>query len=286
MTRTPRLAGIALALLSTAPAATAQVSSAQPLAPAVTITGKTPPPKEKPKPAQPEPVEITSVTVAAERPTGRIDRQVYDVKSDISTSNGTAADALNSVPSVAVDPDGSITLRGSSNVQILIDGKPSAMLQGDNRGATLNALSAEDIDSIEVINNPGAQFGNEGGGGPILNLVMRRNRKPGGFASVNGNAGTAGRYNSSVSGSYNEGYWGFQGSAHVRHDGRNAHGDSVRDRIDIRNGAPTHGEQQSSTVTRQASMAPSATTTACTTHSTPACRTASATTDSRAATIT
>lgn len=247
MTRTPRLTSIALALLSATPAAMAQVSSAQPVAPAITVTGKIPPPKEKPKPAQPEPVEITSVTVAAERPTGRIDRQVYDVKSDISTSNGTAADALNSVPSVAVDPDGSITLRGSSNVQILIDGKPSAMLQGDNRGATLNALSAEDIDSIEVINNPGAQFGNEGGGGPILNLVMRRNRKPGGFASVNGNAGTAGRYNSSVSGSYNEGYWGFQGSAHVRHDGRNAHGDSVRDRIDIRNGAPTHGEQQSST---------------------------------------
>lgn len=235
-------------MLSAAPAAMAQISTAQPTAPAVTITGKTqPPPKDKPKAAQPEPVEITSVTVAAERPTGRIDRQVYDVKSDIASSNGTAADALNSVPSVAVDPDGAVTLRGNSNVQILIDGKPAAMLQGDNRGATLNALAAEDIDSIEVINNPGAQFGNEGGGGPILNLVMRRNRKPGGFASVNANAGTAGRYNSSVSGSYNEGYWGFQGGAHVRHDGRNAYGESMRDRIDTRSGAPTHSEQQSST---------------------------------------
>lgn len=247
MTSTPRFTSFALALLSATPAAMAQLSSAQPTAPAVTISGKTPPPKEAPKPAQPEPVAVTSVTVAAERPTGRIDRQVYDVKSDIASSNGTAADALNNVPSVAVDPDGTVALRGSTNVQILIDGKPSAMLQGDSRGATLSALAAEDIDSIEVINNPGAQFGNEGGGGPILNLVMRRNRKPGGFASVNANAGTAGRYNSSVSGSYNEGYWGFQGSAHVRHDGRNAQGESVRDRIDSRNGAPTHSEQQSTT---------------------------------------
>ncbi|MEG1118455.1 MAG: TonB-dependent receptor, partial [Janthinobacterium sp.] len=69
-----------------------------------------------------------SVSVTAERPTGRIDRQVYDVKSDVGSTNGTAADALNNVPSVAVDPDGSVSLRGSSNVQILIDGKPSAML--------------------------------------------------------------------------------------------------------------------------------------------------------------
>jgi hypothetical protein len=61
-----------------------------------------------------------------------------------------------------------------------------------------------------VINNPGAQFGNEAGGGPILNLVMRRNRKPGGFATVNANAGTAGRYNSASSGSYNEGAWGYR----------------------------------------------------------------------------
>jgi hypothetical protein len=76
---------------------------------------------------------------------------------------------------------------------------------GRLRGATLNAMAADDIESVEVINNPGAQFGNEAGGGPILNLVMRRNRKPGGFGTVNANAGIAGRYNSSVSGSYNEG---------------------------------------------------------------------------------
>ncbi|WP_426193948.1 TonB-dependent receptor domain-containing protein [Massilia sp. DWR3-1-1] len=188
---------------------------------------------------------LPSVTVAGERPTNRIDRQVYDVRSDVSSSNGSAADALNNVPSVAVDPDGTVTLRGSSNVQILVDGKPSAMLQGDNRGAGLQAMAADDIESVEVINNPGAQFGNEAGGGPILNLVMRRNRRPGGAGVANANLGSAGRYNSAVSGTYNEGAWGYQGGINVRHDGRNSTADVSRDRLDPPTGAMLHSSQHS-----------------------------------------
>ncbi len=200
----------------------------------------------KPVTAKPKDAPVVpSVTVAGERPTNRIDRQVYDVKSDVSSTNGTAADALNNVPSVAVDPDGTVTLRGSSNVQILVDGKPSAMLQGENRGAALQAMGADDIESVEVINNPGAQFGNEGGGGPILNLVMRRNRKPGGFATVNANAGKDGRYNSAVNGSYNEGAWGFQGGLNVRHDGRNSTAEVSRDRLDPGTGEFVHSSQSS-----------------------------------------
>jgi hypothetical protein len=229
-------------------AALAQAPAPQVL-PEITVKKPAPdkePPKPAPAPAQETGGEIASVTVSAERPTNRIDRQVYDVKADVGSTNGTAADALNNVPSVAVDPDGTVSLRGSTRVQILIDGKPSAMLQGDNRGATLNALASDDIESIEVINNPGAQFGNEAGGGPILNLVMRRNRKPGGFASVNANAGTAGRYNSSVSGSYNAGLFGFQGGVNVRHDGRNSAGDTVRDRLDPFTAATIHSTVTSS----------------------------------------
>src|SRR5471032_2953458 len=223
------------------------------LAAPLTALAQTQPATDKPdakpttsaKPREAAPV-VPSVTVAGERPTNRIDRQVYDVKSDISSTNGTAADALNNVPSVAVDPDGTVTLRGSSNVQILVDGKPSAMLQGDNRGPTLKAMNADDIESVEVINNPGAQFGNEAGGGPILNLVMRRNRKPGGFANLNANAGYAGRYNSAASGSYNEGPWGFQGGVNVRHDGRNSTAVVSRDRLDPATGAFVHSSQTSS----------------------------------------
>jgi len=214
-------------------------------------TGSMPANPPAAKPSSGKPAASTAVTptveVAGERPTNRIDRQVYDVKSDISSTNGTAADALNNVPSVNVDPDGTVTLRGSTNVQILVDGKPSAMLQGENRGATLNAMQADDIESVEVINNPGAQFGNEAGGGPILNLVMRRNRKPGGYANLNANAGVNGRYNSAFSGSYNEGAWGVQGGVHVRHDGRNSTGDDERDSLD-NSGNWVHSSQRSTGV--------------------------------------
>ncbi|GAB3431863.1 TonB-dependent receptor [Massilia solisilvae] len=190
--------------------------------------------------------EVPAVTVSAQRPASRIDRQVYDVKSDASSTNGTAADALNNVPSVSLDPDGTLTLRGSSNVQIYIDGKPSAMFQGENRAAALQALPSEDIESIEVINNPGAQFGNETGGGPILNIVMKRTRKPGGFGVVNANGGTAGRYNSAVSGTYNSGRIGLQGGINVRHDGRNLVGQVERERVNVATGEVTRSAQASS----------------------------------------
>ena len=216
-----------------APAAFAQIT-----APALKKAEAKPPPP-------PEAGIDATVTVTANRPTNRIDRQSYDVRNDVSTTNASAADALNNVPSVAVDPDGTLTLRGSTNVQVFIDGKPSPMLQGDNRGPTLNALPADDIESVEVINNPGAQFGNEGGGGPILNLVMRRNRKPGGFGSLSANRGTAGRYNSAVSGSYNSGRFGLQGGVNIRHDGRNSTAETDRVRIDPATAITSRSSQDS-----------------------------------------
>ncbi|MDQ2987697.1 MAG: TonB-dependent receptor, partial [Pseudomonadota bacterium] len=224
----------------------AQAAPEQSAALPVVITKPAAPVKKDDKPAPVADTGIEAVvTVSAERPTNRIDRQVYDVKSDVGATNSSAADALNNVPSVAVDPDGTVTLRGSTKVQVYIDGKPSAMMQGDNRGATLNALPAEDIESVEVINNPGAQFGNEGGGGPILNLVMRRNRKPGGFGALSGNVGTAGRYNSALSGSYNTGRFGVQGGINVRHDGRDSTADIDRVRIDPVTGAASRSAQDS-----------------------------------------
>ncbi|MES3022166.1 MAG: TonB-dependent receptor [Pseudomonadota bacterium] len=199
-------------------------------------------------PAAASAVEVgadATVTVSANRPSNRIDRQVYDVKTDVGASNGSAADALNNVPSVAVDPDGTVTLRGSTNVQVYVDGKRSAMMQGDNRAATLTSMPAEDIESVEVINNPGAQFGNDGGGGPILNLVMRRTRRAGGFGSISANAGTNGRYNSFLSGSYNTGRFGMQGGAYLRHEVRNPETYADRLRIDPVTGTSTRSTQQS-----------------------------------------
>ena len=211
------------------------------MAPAAAQQQAAPPTTIKPQPAAtaakeatiaPAAAPIETVTVTAVKQSNRIDRQVYDVKADPATSNDTVADTLNKVPSLAVDADGGVTLRGRSNVQILIDGKPSAMMQGDNRAAALNALPAADLESVEVINNPGAQFGNEGGGGPIVNLVMRRERSPGGFGAVNANVGSSGRYNGTTFGSYTTGRMSVQGSAFRRHDVRDSSGETVRERIE------------------------------------------------------
>ena len=197
-----------------------------------------------PAPEAEVPVEST-VSVSAARSSNRIDRQAYDVKGDSASTNDTIADTLNKVPSVAVDPDGNVTLRGRSNVQILIDGKPSAMMQGENRAAALNALPTADLESVEVINNPGAQFGNEGGGGPIINLVMRRERTPGSFGVVNANVGQEGRFNTSTFGSYTGGRLSVQGALFARRDSRGSTGETTRDRIDPATGAVASSVQTS-----------------------------------------
>lgn len=201
-------------------------------------------------PAAQAPAVESTVTVTATRSQNRIDRQTYDVKADPATSNDTVADTLNKVPSVGVDGDGNVTLRGRSNVQILVDGKPSAMMQGENRAAALNALPAADLESVEVINNPGAQFGNEGGGGPVINLVMRRERSPGGFAVVNGNVGTEGRYNTSSFGSYTQGRYSVQGSVFRRVHKNESSGETARERIDPVTGAIARSIQSSSGLNR------------------------------------
>lgn len=198
-------------------------------------------------PAQ-TPVEST-VTVSAVRTQNRIDRQSYDVKADPATSVDTVADTLNKVPSVAVDADGNVTLRGR-NVQILVDGKPSAMMQGENRAAAISAIPAADLDSVEVINNPGAQFGNEGGGGSVINLVMRRERSPGGFASLNANLGTEGRYRTSAFGSYTQGRYSVQGSV-FRAENKNENStENRRERIDPVTGAIARSDKETSGVNR------------------------------------
>lgn len=215
-----------------------------PAVPAPAAPAPATPAPPTPAPEAEVPVEST-VSVSAVRSSNRIDRQAYDVKSDAAATNDTIADTLNKVPSVAVDPDGNVTLRGRSNVQILIDGKPSAMMQGENRAAALGALPAADLESVEVINNPGAQFGNEGGGGPIINLVMRRERTPGSFGVVNANAGAEGRFNASTFGSYTGGRLSVQGALFGRRDSRGSTGETTRDRIDPATGAVASSVQSS-----------------------------------------
>ncbi|UDF03552.1 TonB-dependent receptor domain-containing protein [Asticcacaulis sp. AND118] len=196
--------------------ATASLSVLASLLLASAAAAQTAPAAEKPAEKTEEP---TTVTVTGAKAQNRIDRQVYDNTKNADTATGSAADALNKVPSVTVDANGNVALRGNTNVQVYIDGKPSAMMQGDNRAGAIQAMSGGDISSVEVINNPGAQFSSEGSGG-IINLVMKKNRKPGGYGSVTASVGSSGRYNGNVSGSYTAGKVSYNGGMSYRVDSR------------------------------------------------------------------
>ncbi|OBX21775.1 outer membrane receptor protein involved in Fe transport [Gelidibacter algens] len=117
---------------------------------------------------------LGEVSIIAERTTVEIklDKKVYNIGQDLTTSGGTVSDALNNVPSVSVDIEGGISLRGNENVKILINGKPSAMAGfGDTN--VLSQLPAEAIERVEVITSPSARYDAEGTAG-ILNIILRQ----------------------------------------------------------------------------------------------------------------
>jgi outer membrane receptor protein involved in Fe transport len=200
------------------------------------------PPAAKPAPDTKSDDGLATVEVVATRPTNKVDRDVYDLKNDISVSNASAADILNNVPSVTVDQDGNVALRGNQNVQIMVNGKRDAQFQGQNRGDALNAFPAEAIESVEVINVPGAEFGNEGGNGPIINLVLKRNRKAGSRANMSVNKGTEGRGNAFLNGEHAEGPYSISGNIGVRENVRNSYRESQRQDLDPATGAVTHSQ--------------------------------------------
>ncbi|MDX1542398.1 MAG: TonB-dependent receptor [Christiangramia sp.] len=118
----------------------------------------------------------------------RLDKKIYNIGKDLTTAGGTVSDALNNVPSVTVDIDGGISLRGNENVRILINGKPSAMAGfGDTN--VLNQLPADAIERVEVITSPSARYDAEGTAG-ILNIILRQKETLGFNGSLSLNAGT------------------------------------------------------------------------------------------------
>ncbi len=126
-----------------------------------------------------------------------IDRRVFNVGNDLSAAGGTASELLVNVPSVQVDIDGNVSLRGSPNVQILIDGRPSG-LAGASENAFLEQIPASAIDRVEVITNPSAKYDPDGMAG-ILNIILKKNKFKGYHGQVQVTPATGGNYNSSLS---------------------------------------------------------------------------------------
>jgi len=145
---------------------------------------------------------LKTVEVAADRGDMQIgiDRKVFNVEKSIVSEGGSASDVLQQVPSVNVDMDGNISLRGNGNVTVLIDGKPSG-LTGSSRQAILQQIPASSIESIEVITNPSAKYDPDGMSG-IINIVMKKNKISGFNGGVTAGVGTRDKYNGSANISY------------------------------------------------------------------------------------
>jgi outer membrane receptor protein involved in Fe transport len=131
---------------------------------------------------------LDEVEIITERTTVeiRLDKKIYNVGKDLTVSGGTVSDVLDNVPSVSVDVEGNVSLRGNDNVQILINGKPSGLV-GLNSTDALRQLPAESIDRVEVITSPSARYESEGTAG-ILNIILRRSKLQGfnGAVTLNG----------------------------------------------------------------------------------------------------
>ena len=147
-------------------------------------------------------LQISSVNLAEVEVLGEsqfiqtIDKQIFTVGKNLAASGGSGEDVLNQVPTVAVDIDGNITLRGDANVTVLIDGKKV----GGHRRSMVDNLQASMIEKVEVITNPSAKYDPDGVGG-IINLVLKR----GAFEGFNGSTSlSAGEYNkNNISGNLN-----------------------------------------------------------------------------------
>ncbi len=134
--------------------------------------------------AQLQGVEVTGEKTTVEV---RLDKKIYNIGKDLTTSGANVSDALNNVPSVTVDVDGAIALRGNSNVRILINGRPSAMA-GFGSTDALRQLPADAIESVEVITSPSARYDAEGTAG-ILNIILKKEKTLGFNGSINTSIG-------------------------------------------------------------------------------------------------
>ena len=123
-----------------------------------------------------------------------LDKKVFNVDKDITSQGSNAAEVLNNVPSVSVDVDGNVNLRGSGNVRVLINGKPSG-LTGTSTADALRQLQGSQIEKVEVITNPSARYDAEGEVG-IINIVLKKDNRQGFNGSVNVDLGYPNNYGS------------------------------------------------------------------------------------------
>ncbi len=172
---------------------------------------------------------VESIIVEGERPIylQTLEKKIFNVEQNTISSGGNVLDALRQVPGVDVDIDGNVSLRGSANVTVFIDGKPS-VLTGNDRAAILENIPSDNVQDIEVITNPSAKYDPDGMAG-IINIVLKENKLKGINGSVSSSISTlASRHISGQLNFLNE-KWNFFTNATGRHNVRSGGGDTFRE---------------------------------------------------------
>ncbi len=159
-----------------------------------------------------------------------IDRKSFDVSQLISSEGQSVSELLDNIPSVEVDNDGNVSLRGNTSVEVWINGKPSG-LTSDNRSTILEQMPAESIERIEVLDNPSAKFSAEGSAG-IINIVLKKERNTGYFGSLRVGGNTNKGAQTAVNFNYNSGIVEVMADIGYRHTARKGSTESEQNNFD------------------------------------------------------
>lgn len=191
-------------------------------------------------------IQGVTITAASTKPYKvELDKKTYDPSQDLVSKGGSLQDVLTNVPSVSVDTDGTVSMRGSSNVRFLINGKPSALLGIDDGANALQSIPADQIEKIEVITNPSSKFEASGTAG-ILNIILKKSKKAGFNGSVIGTLGYLPQTNLNTSLNWRKGNvsWFLNGGGGYRESKYTTRNDNYYKNVSI-DGKETESHQNS-----------------------------------------